>query len=254
MKLRRFGVLIVLALMSLVAPAQAADSGCTLRSELRACTGEPGLVRVGDALGSGLVYIASRPSDHAIVALVADGNRYHEVGLYWPTPRDPTYKFRRMKRLPSDTTLVGNAADQTIIVLREATELVVDGELLTYQPLDYNGFTLTVDGCGGDDELEGGDGNDHLFDYAGQNQFRGHAGRDWLEGTGTLFSGGAGDDCITADGDGHLAQILGDDGDDTLESTGRFGVALGGAGSDTCSAGTVDECEDLAPAMCLAWN
>jgi hypothetical protein len=253
-RLGNFGLFLGVLLAALApARAEASTEGCKLTSEVRAGV-EGRLVATGKAFGAGVTYIATRELDGSIVALVSDGNAYVEVGLYWPTPADPVYAYRRMHRLPRDSTLLGDDADQSIIVLREPTEFVVGGELATYKPINYGGFTLSIDGCGGDDTLEGGNGADHLFDYAGQNRFFGHGGRDWLEGTGPLFSGGSGDDCVTGDGDGHLAQILGDDGDDTLESTGRFGVTLGGTGSDTCSAGTVDECESLAPAMCLGWN
>jgi Ca2+-binding RTX toxin-like protein len=205
-------------------------------------------------LGEGLVYIASRPLDGTIVALVPDGQEFREIGLYWPTPTDPVYAYRRMSRLPRDTTFLGNEYDQTIVVLRERQEFVVGGVSATYRPINYNGYVLSIDGCAGDDDIEGGNGSDHLFDYAGgRNRLNGYGGRDWLEGNGTVFIGGEGDDCITGDGGSYFADISGNEGDDVLESTGSYGATAGGEGTDSCSSANVDECETVAAALCLGW-
>ena len=255
MAFRRIGLLAaVLVLFSAQYAAAAGSDGCELESELRAAPGpNGGLARTSAALPAGLVYLGRRPLDLSIVALVPDGDEYREIGLYWPTPADPVYAYRRMRRLPRDTTLLGNRFDQTIIVLRENTEFVVGGEKLGYAPIDYAGHVLSIDGCGGNDDLHGGDGSDHLFDYSGDNEFRGYGGRDWLEGTGAYFGGGSGDDCITGDGNGRYAQIYGDEGNDALESTGAAGSENGGEGVDTCAASSSAGCENTASALCLGW-
>lgn len=243
-------VLVGLGWASSVSAAPA--DGCELQSEIRANL-DGRLVSTSAAMPKGLVYLARRPLDGSLVALAPAADEYREIGLYWPTPNDPMYAYRRMRRLPRDSTFLGNAFDQTIIVLRAPTEFVVGGAPATYLPFDYAGRVLAIDGCAGDDDLHGGDGSDHLFDYSGDNEFRGHDGRDWLEGTGAFFSGGAGDDCVTGDGNGHFAQIFGDDGDDVLESTGEAGMNHGGAGSDSCSAASSASCESAAQALCLGW-
>jgi Ca2+-binding RTX toxin-like protein len=228
--------------------------GCELESELRAGSGVQGrLLSTSAGVLGGVVFLARRPLDGSIVALVPDADEYREIGLYWPTPADPVYAYRRMQRLPRDTTFLGNAADQTIIVLRSPTEFVVAGVATNYRPLDYAGHVLSIDGCGGNDDLHGGDGSDHLFDYVGDNELRGYDGRDWLEGTGTFFAGGAGDDCITGDGKAAFAQIFGDEGNDRLESVGAAGTAQGGEGADSCVASTVAACESATSALCLGW-
>lgn len=228
---------------------------CELSSEVRAGSSERGhLVSTWQAFPRGLAYIAARPEDNSISLVVPDGDEYREVGLYWPTPNDPVYAYRRMSKLPYSTNLLGNDFDQIVIVLREPSEFVVAGEKRTYRPINYAGYTLGIDGCGGDDRLEGGDGNDHLFDYAGSNDLSGNGGRDWLEGVGEHFSGGNGDDCITADGGSSIVQILGDDGNDVLQSIGVRGTAQGGEGSDSCVATLHGGCESEEPALCLGWN
>ena len=242
--------------LALAGEASAASvDGCELESEVRARIplSEGGLASTSAAIPAGLVFLASRPLDGSIVALVPDADEYREIGLYWPTPADPVYAYRRMRRLPRDATFLGNASDQTIIVLRSPTEFVVDGVTGNYRPIDYAGHVLSIDGCGGNDDLHGGDGSDHLFDYSGDNELRGYGGRDWLEGTGAFFGGGAGDDCVTGDGNGRFAQIFGDEGDDMLESTGATGTTHGGTGTDSCTASTSAECESVAAALCLGW-
>jgi Ca2+-binding RTX toxin-like protein len=244
-----------LLVLAFGARASANSSGCELSSELRAGDPSVGYLRsTSAAIGEGLVYIASRAEDGSIVALIPDGPEFRELGLYWPTPSDPFYSYRRMRRLPRDTTFLGNEADQTIVVLREAQEFLVAGASRTYRPINYGGFTLSIDGCAGDDDIEGGNGSDHLFDYGGgRNRLNGYGGRDWLEGKGTVFIGGEGDDCITGDAGSYFADISGGEGDDVLESTGTYGATAGGPGADTCSSANVDECETLAPALCLGW-
>lgn len=252
--------LLISVLVSGFALGLAADAwaspldGCELESELRVGTSVKGrLVSTSAGIPGGVVFLGRRPLDGSIVALVPEADEYREIGLYWPTPGDPVYAYRRMHRLPRDTTFLGNAADQTIIVLRNPTEFVVAGVAGLYAPLDYAGHVLSIDGCGGNDDLHGGDGSDHLFDYAGDNELRGYDGRDWLEGTGTFFAGGAGDDCITGDGQAGFAQIFGDAGDDRLESVGAAGTAQGGEGADGCVASTVAACESATSALCLGW-
>lgn len=248
--IRLLGIVLGLALAS-EAHAASGD-GCELVSEMRAGS-ERGLTTTSAAIPAGMVFIASRPLDGSIIALVPDADEYREIGLYWPTPRDPVYAYRRMRRLPRDATFLGNASDQTIIVLRTATEFTVGGVSRSYAPINYAGHVLSIDGCGGNDDLHGGEGSDHLFDYSGDNELRGYGGRDWLEGTGAFFAGGAGDDCVTGDGNGNFAQIFGDDGNDVLESTGASGTTQGGAGADTCPASASSDCESAAAALCLGW-
>lgn len=232
-----------------------ASFACELSSEIRAGDASVGYLRsTSAAIGEGVVYIASRSEDGSIVAVIPDGQEFRELGLYWPTPSDPVYAYRRMRRLPRDSTFLGNDGDQTIIVLREPQDFVISGAPRTYGPIDYNGFVLSIDGCAGDDEIEGGNGSDHLFDYGGvRNRLNGYGGRDWLEGKGTVFIGGEGDDCITGDGGSYFADISGNEGNDVLESTGAYGATAGGAGADTCTSANVDECETLEPALCLGW-
>jgi len=230
-------------------------AGCELSSEVRTGQSERGrLVETWAALPAGIAFIAARPEDNAISLVVPSGDEYREMGLYWPTPNDPAYAYRRMSKLPRSSTLLGNDFDQTLIVLREPTEFVVNGESRMYRPIQYAGFTLSIDGCGGDDQLYGGDGNDHLFDYAGSNELRGYGGRDWLEGVGSYFGGGAGDDCITGDGGSAFTQIFGDEGNDALMSVGASGTAQGGEGNDSCVANSVGACESDEPPICLGWN
>ncbi len=237
----------------LAATPSAPHAGCELSSDLRA--GDAGYFGPTWAvMPAGTAFLASRPLEGAIVLLVPEGDEYREVGLYWPTPNDPAYAYRRMTHLPSNSTLLGNDLDQTLIVLRVATEFTVKGVPTLYRPINYAGFTLSIDGCGGDDQLYGGDGPDHLYDYAGNNELRGYGGRDWLEGTGTYFAGGAGDDCITGDGVAHLSQIFGEEGDDVLANIGAAGMAQGGPGVDSCSAAGSSDCESPTPALCLGWN
>lgn len=243
----------LLALVSAGHASAASDHGCELESELRAPGPDGRLSSTSAALPDGLAYLGRRPSDGAIVALVPDGDEYREIGLYWPTPMDPVYAYRRMRRLPRDSTILGNRFDQTIIVLRTNTEFVVRGEKGSYAPIDYAGHVLSIDGCGGNDDLHGGEGSDHLFDYSGDNEFRGYGGRDWLEGTGAYFGGGAGDDCVTGDGNGRFAQLYGDEGNDALESTGAAGSTHGGEGTDTCSGTSSVSCENTGSAVCLGW-
>jgi hypothetical protein len=249
------GCLGTLAVLAFAPSAWAGSArGCELSSEVRAGDGlVRGLQTTSAALGEGLVYVASRPEDGTIVMLVPYGDAFRELGLYWPTPTDPVYAYRRMSRLPRNTTLLGNDSDQTIIVLRAEQDFLVNGLVSTYRPIRYAGSVLSIDGCGGDDDIEGGDGSDHLFDYSGENQLRGFGGRDWLEGTGVLFSGGEGDDCITGNGGSEFADISGDEGDDVLEVVGSFGATSGGPGADTCSASNVHACETLSAALCLGW-
>lgn len=252
---RSLGLAGCLLALTLSARAHAESALCELSSEVRAGSSERGrLVPISSAFPAGTVYVAARPGDNSISLVAPVGDEYREIGLYWPTPNDPVYAYRRMSRLPYSTNLVANDADQTIVVLREPTEFVVDGEKRLYRPINYAGYTLGLDGCGGNDRLYGGDGNDHLFDYAGTNELRGYGGRDWLEGVGSLFSGGAGDDCITADGSTGFTQIFGDEGDDALESVGSRGTAQGGDGTDSCVATLHGSCESEEPALCLGWN
>lgn len=229
--------------------------GCELSSDVRAASSKKGrLVETWAAFTPGVAYAAARPEDGSITLIVSAGDGLREIGLYWPTPRDPDYAYRRMTRLPYSTNLLGNDFDQTIIVLREPTELVVNGEPRTYRPIDYAGNTLGIDGCGGNDQLYGGDGNDHLYDYGGDNELRGYGGRDWLEGVGGYFSGGEGDDCVTADGGTRFTRLFGDEGNDLLQSVGERGTAQGGEGTDSCVATLHGTCESEEPAVCLGWN
>lgn len=247
------------ALISSVTELARADppthAGCELSSNVRAGSSDKGrLVETWAAFTPGVAYVAARPEDNSISLVVSAGDEFRELGLYWPTPRDPEYAYRRMSKLPYSTNLLGNDFDQTIIVVREPIELVVNGEKRTYRPIDYAGNTLGIDGCGGNDQLHGGDGNDHLYDYAGDNELRGYGGRDWLEGLGGYFSGGAGDDCVTADGGSSFTRIFGDEGDDVLQSVGARGTAQGGDGTDSCVATLHGTCEGEEPAVCLGWN
>lgn len=89
--------------------------------------------------------------------------------------------------------------------------------------------------------FDGGDGNDVLetsISLAKGNMFGG-AGNDTLSSTGTFgMSGGAGDDVITGliSAEGSGGQITGDEGNDTITVTGRSFRATGGTGNDTISA------------------
>ncbi|MGC4093900.1 MAG: hypothetical protein QM756_39540 [Polyangiaceae bacterium] len=249
--------LVLASVVSAPAWAQGAPThaGCELSSDLRACAGGPAcLTHTWALLPAGVVFVVARPEDNAISLLVPDGDQYREIGLYWPTPQDPQYAYRRMSRLPYSSTLLGNDFDQSLIVLREPTEFVVDGQTRQYRPINYGGYTLNIDGCGGDDQLYGGNGNDHLFDYSGNNELRGYGGRDWLEGVGGYFGGGDGDDCIQADGGAGFTQLFGDAGNDALLSVGPNGAARGGEGDDSCIGSSTAGCESATPAVCLGWN
>ncbi|ETW11304.1 type I secretion target repeat-containing protein [Roseivivax marinus] len=99
-------------------------------------------------------------------------------------------------------------------------------------------------GHDGDDHLDGGEGEDVLFGGLGADALSGGAGDDALhgrEGADTLtggagqdtLMGGDGDDLLrgTADADGGIDFLNGQDGDDTLEA-GAADVLSGGEGHD----------------------
>ena len=59
----------------------------------------------------------------------------------------------------------------------------------------------------GDDTIDGGDGNDSIFDFSGTNTLRGGNGNDLMGGTGTLY-GGAGNDTFYFISSGPSADTL----------------------------------------------
>ncbi len=198
-------------------------------------------------------FVATAP-DATIVLLIPNGSDWTQRPLYWPTPTDPKYDYRKMRRLPTDTKLVANDFGQRIEILRVATNILVDGVTTTYQPLDYNGHYLLIDGCGGSDNIRGGDGNDHIYDYVGDgNEMRGYGGRDWIEGIGVFMSGGDGEDCMY--GLGNSIDMQGDAGNDRLDADPGYFFTKnnGGAGTDSCSAVTHASCESVAAANCTGW-
>ncbi len=91
-----------------------------------------------------------------------------------------------------------------------------------------------------DDTIDGGDGNDWIWDYHGDNSISGGAGDDTIfgsDGVETIF-GGAGDDVISVGSFGQSQSTLidGGDGDDQFTVNSQGGAPLmvtGGAGSDT---------------------
>ena len=90
------------------------------------------------------------------------------------------------------------------------------------------GFSLTIDGAGGDDIITGSNLGDHLIGGAGNNTLNGLDGDDTLDvsgssGTNTL-NGGAGDDTL-----------IGGTGDDTLNGGGGNDTLYGGGGHPALS-------------------
>jgi hypothetical protein len=114
---------------------------------------------------------------------------------------------------------------------------------------------LTVDRTrllAGADQIEGGLGSDHIYDYGDDDQtLWGGEGRDWVEGSGRIL-GGPGDDCVTG-GLGNVGLASGDDGNDLVSS--YYGTAFGGTGDDTCFGPTRMDCEHVVsgPIDCAAW-
>lgn len=231
--------------------------GCGLSSPLKSRNSAGTLVSARSVFPEGVVpsIIATSPSN-VVVLLIPSGSDWTERPLYWPTPTDPTYDYRKMRKLPSDTVLVANDYAQRIEVLRAETAFSVDGVVTTYTPLNYNGFTLTIDGCGGNDNLRGGEGSDYLYDYSGAgNEMRSFGGRDRIEGLAVFMSGGDGDDCLY--GLGSSIDMKGEAGNDRLDADPGFASTRndGGLGTDTCSAIVHLACEETAPTpdKCASW-
>jgi Ca2+-binding RTX toxin-like protein len=83
-----------------------------------------------------------------------------------------------------------------------------------------DGEPLTVDGAGGNDILNGGSAEDHLFGGAGNDTLNGGAGPDLLDGgTGAdRLNGGAGDDDYVVDAAADLVTEATGGGNDTVRS------------------------------------
>lgn len=86
---------------------------------------------------------------------------------------------------------------------------------------------LTLTGTDGNDLLEGGDLDDHIYGLRGNDRLNGGAGNDYFEGgdetyAGDRIKGGAGNDTIH--GGGGNDDLYGEEGDDFID---------GGAGADT---------------------
>jgi Ca2+-binding RTX toxin-like protein len=103
----------------------------------------------------------------------------------------------------------------------------------------------------GDDTVIGSPGSDKIFGAAGNNQLFGKGGNDWLDGggagtSGTLLSGGAGNDSLTAatNGDSKLFGgsgkdvLLGKNGNDHLDGGGGNDLLIGGKGNDVLKGGS----------------
>ena len=93
-----------------------------------------------------------------------------------------------------------------------------------------NGFFQTFEGLGGDDRIDGGEGEDVLL--GGNDIINGGAGDDIIAGQSGAdrIDAGAGDDAV--DGGFHDDAINGGDGDDRLVGNGGFDEIDGGAGDD----------------------
>lgn len=252
----------LLAMVGLGSAAQAATTaGCGMTSPLKSRNAAGTVVSAasvfpdsGNTVGFQVPTFVATGPDSTIVLLIPSGSQWTERPLYWPTPNDPRYAYRKMRRLPTSTKLIGNDYGQRIEVITTTRTLMVDGVSTTYTPIDYNGFFLVIDGCGGNDDLRGGNGSDHLYDYSGEgNELRGFGGRDWIEGLANYMSGGDGDDCMY--GLGNAIDMQGNAGDDALDADPGYLSTKnnGGDGTDSCSAAIHAACESVAPNDCSTW-
>jgi len=107
-----------------------------------------------------------------------------------------------------------------------------------------------ISGDSADDTIEGGDGNDFLYGYAGADDVSGADGNDQLhgaEGDDTL-SGGEGNDVLHGEdgddlgvGDAGNDELYGHNGADTLIGGGGADSLVGGAGNDVLEGGDDDD-------------
>lgn len=93
----------------------------------------------------------------------------------------------------------------------------------------------TLNGSDGDDYAEGGTGNDNMILRAGHDLAYGGEGADRIDagiGFDTVY-GGTGDDTLTGNGGNDI--LHGDDGDDDLSGGSGADLIYGGAGNDVLS-------------------
>src|SRR3546814_2370952 len=83
-------------------------------------------------------------------------------------------------------------------------------------------------GKGGNDNIDGNDGDDTLDGGSGNDDLDGNSGAD-------LVYGGAGDDTIDGGSNGDV--LFGDDGNDDLDGDSSGDILYGGAGNDTLDGG-----------------
>lgn len=121
-----------------------------------------------------------------------------------------------------DGNLVGRIDDVSFSLVDYYETVAVDGKDAAF----------TAELMSGDDEITGGDANDHLEGYGGDDVLSGGWGHDLLEGGAgdDSLNGGAGDD-----------DLDGGDGDDRLAGGDGFDFLIGGAGNDRLSGGFGDD-------------
>jgi hypothetical protein len=100
---------------------------------------------------------------------------------------------------------------------------------------DNGGYTTTLNGTSGGDNLSGSSAHERINGFGGADTINGNAGNDQIfagDGNDTA-SGGSGEDCL-----------FGEDGNDNLTGdTGFSDEAHGGPGTDTCNAEVETTCE-----------
>jgi Ca2+-binding RTX toxin-like protein len=90
-----------------------------------------------------------------------------------------------------------------------------------------------IDGTAGDNSLTGGDANDYIYGYAGNDTLSGGAGADYIEGGdgNDRLRGDAGNDALY--GGAGADNLNGGTGNDHLDGGSGRDVMVGGAGADT---------------------
>lgn len=257
MKGKILGLGIVTTALLLGESAQAVSiANCAYPSPLKSRDAAGRLVPAWSVVPGGgrWAQVATAPNGVIVVLIETSHSVWEERPLYWPTPSDPKYAYRKMRKLPTDTAFSGNDESQNIRILPYELDFPIDGEMRRYTPINYNGRHMVIDGCGEQDNIYGGAGNDHIYDYAGTTQLlSGDAGRDWVEGAGLYIIGGPGDDCITGIGFPWVS-VGGLEGNDFVSIYGDGDVS-GGPGRDSCAGGTQTACEATSSSVisCNGW-
>lgn len=137
---------------------------------------------------------------------------YNSEGLRFVTLENSRLSLAQPVQLASIETAVlnGNGSDESLSTRQFSGLVTING----------GGGNDTIDGTNGNDVLNGGDGNDFIVGYGGSDRIDGGSGNDNLVG-------GAGADTLS-----------GGDGDDRLRGLGGSGDVLsGGSGADRLDGG-----------------